>query len=330
MANYIEYDMIKKISIKKQNCYFIIEEDFFLSNEIQKIILTQYKKETYHIIKIHIKLHVDWNMVYHEYQQTELFFKKKVLIITIDKNKCNHETIFHIKNIIQQKNKEIIFILHYINFSYKHDIIFFKNIIGSNQIIINCRYLNIKKTKLWIQKIILNMKINLTEDIIDLLSNFYEKNLLMLFKMLQVLKIINTNKNLTKKYIKNISVNHIQFNINHWIYELFSNHKLQAIKILNYFKKNKYKILYLLQAIKINLIYLIHMKLNYIDQNYFHKHQKKIIFFEKKLKYKIHIKHINYKKIYKIINFLQKIDIYYKTFHHQLLWEKLKILIIIF
>lgn len=331
MTIYAQYNNLKKISIDNIKIYFILEEDFFLSYEIQTIILVHYAKKNFHnIIKISITSDINWNILFHEYQQMNLFKQKKILIVTINKIQNINHTYSKINYILQYNNPNIILILRFLDIHSKNKILFLKNINDKNQIIIHCPYLTIEETKQWVKKKIIKMNININTDVINILSFHYEKNLLMLFKTLQILKIINFNTNLTKKYILGIIKSHKSFNIKNWIHALFAKNKLKAIQILYFLKKKKYKISYLIQSLKNNLIYLIHLKENYIYKNYLNKYNKNIIFDNKNNKYQEILENINYIKIYKIINTLTKIELHNKKFQNELLWEKLKTLILIF
>ncbi|WP_367677017.1 hypothetical protein [Buchnera aphidicola] len=323
--------MIKKITITKINCYFILEEDFFLANEVQEFILQHYKKKQYdYIIKIIIKSNDTWNKVYREYQQTDFFFKKKILLIILKKIKKNYNLYQILQKIQKYNNTNIILLIRITNKNYDNNSIILKNIVTSNQIIIDCPYLTIQYTKIWIRKIIHTIKLNLCSEIIALLSYNYERNLLMLFKILEIFKIISLNHKITKKYVQEILSDNVSFSIKHWIYALFSKNHMQAIRMLNFFKKNKYNISYLIRSIQKNLIYLIHIKENYLYKNYLCSFQQDIIFHDNTLKLKTITKNISYKKIFQTINILKILEINNKNHKHELLWEYIKKIIFIF
>lgn len=330
MISYIKYNMIKKIPVTNINCYFILEEDFFLANEVQKFILHHYKKKKYYIIKIVITSHDTWNKVYQEYQQTNFFFKKKILLIILKTIKTNDNLYQKLQKIKQYNNKNIILLIHITNKNYDNNIILLKKIVTSHQIIIDCPYLTIQNTKIWIKKIIHTMNLNLSSEIISLLSYNYERKLLMLFKILEIFKIISVNHKIKKKYVQEILLDNVSFSIKHWIYALFTKNHIQAIRMLKFFKKKQYNISHLIRSIQKNLIYLIHIKENYLYKNYLYSFQQDIIFYDNKLILKTISKNISYKKIFQIINVLQIIEINNKNHNYELIWEYIKKIIFIF
>ncbi|WP_343128085.1 DNA polymerase III subunit delta [Buchnera aphidicola (Takecallis taiwana)] len=331
MYAYIEYNIIKKIKLTNINCYFILEEDFFIAQEVQTCILKYYQKKNFlHIIKIIIQSHDTWNKVYHEYQQRDFFFQKKILLIIFNKNNIHHNLQYILHQIQKYNNKNIILIIRCNNTHHVNNIITLKKIIQSNQIIIYCPYLTIHCTKQWIKKKIHVMNFCLKSKIIDLLSYHYERNLLMLFKILEILQIINTNTNITTKYIQEIIVDQVSFSIKHWIYALFSKNHIQAVRMLTFFQKVKYNISQLIRALQNNLIHLIHLKEYNIYTKYLNNNKKNIIFYDKTLNLQIIFHNMNYNKIYNIINILTTLEINNKNCKHELLWEYIKKIIFIF
>ncbi|QCI27279.1 hypothetical protein [Buchnera aphidicola] len=308
MNSYIKYNILNKISLNKIHYYCILENNFFIAYEIKKKILNFFlKKKLYHLIKIKITSNIDWNKIYREYQQKDIFKKKKLLLINIYIKKINNYILYTLKNILKYKNKNIILLLNFIKIQYKNNIIFFKKIIQLNKfLIIDCPYLTELETQIWIQEKIKKMNLNLTSKIIIFLSKIYKNNLLFLFKILEVLSLNSYDQIITMKHVKTILNKNITSNIKNWIFLLFSKQKIKAIKTLNLLKNTNYKISYLLRAIQNNLIYYLHINKNYIYKNH------------------------NI-KIYKIFNILTKIEINNKkNKNNPLIWQYLKTLILLF
>ncbi|CAL4043114.1 DNA polymerase III subunit delta [Buchnera aphidicola (Phyllaphis fagi)] len=322
--NHLKNKLIKKIYLY----YFIIGKEFVIYQEIEKIIFKFFKKnELFNKITITINTDTDWEKIYFEYQQQNLFIKKKIIIVTIKDKILNKYTISKIYQIIKYKNKNILLILKLTHCNskkiIKYLISIFNNIEG---IILSCDTLKKQDIETWIIKKIKNIDLNLTYQSIQLLAYYYQKNLLMLIKVLEVLKLISiSNPNLTTKYIqKEIIENCIKFNIINLINTLLSNNRIQSIQILNYFKKTKYDVLHLIQQIQSYLIYFIKIKkeINIISLKYTSNIKNQIF---KKLNYEI-----NPIKIYKIINFLTNIEISIKTYNTRSIWLDLKTLITMF
>ncbi|CAL4322545.1 DNA polymerase III subunit delta [Buchnera aphidicola (Pterocallis alni)] len=318
MNIYIKPKKVKKILLKNfYYNYLIIENNFMISQEIQEKIIKHYNKKKYNtIIQLQVTSKIDFKKIYYEYQQKQLFIKKKILFVTVQ-HIINTNIINSINILLNYGNNNIIlvFILPDLQCRYMY---LLNGLNNTKIIIISCNNISKIKNKIWIIKQTKKMNLHLKNPIIKILSYYYENNLFMLFKILQILKIINPKK-ITTQYIKNIIEDSVYFTFKQLLYSLLLKKKIQYIRILNFFQKNNYNILSLLRYIQKKIILLIELKNKY-KKNTTHNIQKKNKFI---------LENINQKKIYKIIHYLQKIEQNIKKYDNDLIWIYFKMLITI-
>ncbi|MCW5197158.1 DNA polymerase III subunit delta [Buchnera aphidicola] len=327
MINITIHNLEQELKKKIYFYHFIIEKEFVIYQEIKKTILNFCKINNFlHTVYIIIQYNIDWEKIYFEYKQKNFFIKKKIIIVNIKNKVLDLYTIQKIHQITQHKNKNIaiIFELNNLNSNYKipYLIKIFNTIDG---IMILGKKLKTPEIKKWIKKKIINTNVNIKQKTIQILSNYYQNNLLILSKILEIIKIISINNDLkTKNIDEEIIENFIQFKITDFIHELLSKNTIQAIKILNHFKKKKYDKLLLIQKIQTYLIHFVKIQNNMpLNTKQYSSNNINKIF--KKNNY-----HIRNKKLYKIINFLTKIEIKIKKYNTKLFWFNLKILITMF
>ncbi|CAL4322700.1 hypothetical protein [Buchnera aphidicola] len=308
---------IQKITYNSYTNYLIIEQDFFITQQTIKKILHQYFKLKYtYLNKIYLTKKKDLKEINYKFKQQNIFLKKQIFLIEIDKKKIKFDTFNTIKSILNHHIHNNILIVYVKNINQETIIEKIKQLSNSYQIkIIYCQYLSKNETKKWIKKKNQVMKLDLKQSIIDILSYYYERNLLLLYKTLKMLKIISINKKIKTKCVKKIIHDNVNFNIQHLIKSIFQNKKKQITRILNYLQYHKYDINVILRYIQNYLI-------QYIKLKYQKKNDDKNNMNHKNLNYDL-----NHKKLYILIKKLVQLDIDIKKKNKDFLWNQLKIYI---
>ncbi|XBC42553.1 MAG: DNA polymerase III subunit delta [Buchnera aphidicola (Meitanaphis elongallis)] len=199
------------------------------------------------------------------------------------------------------------------------------NIFKLHGTIVYCYTLNTKTLNVWVKNRINYLKINIHEHAKNLLLQFYEKNTLSLYNILNILTLIWPKNLITVKKIQKIISDKAIFTPENWIDAMFSGNFNKTQRILNTFCINNYNQIALMRCLQHNLITILMIQrkksnnINYIfEKQKVHKNRTSLLVsFSNR---------ISFEKIYKSIKLLKKIEINIKKRHEKSMWNQLKIL----
>ncbi len=325
---FIHTEELKK-NIKNLNAFYILlGEDLILLNINTKIILNFAAKKNFkeHYI-ISIEKNTDWTKVINFYHSNNLFFEKKVLIIDLIIKNLNPLLEQNINELFFLKNIDIltIFKFNHLSKRFKNYLLTKKKILNDYMNIIWCFTPNGLNFKNWLKYEIKEKKIQITNNAFLLLYKSYEGNTLFIYNILNMIKIIWPNKNITSRKIINIINKFSIFTPLDWINAIFQNKTEKALYILDNFQKQKYNSFILIRALQKDLLILINIKREkQIKMSVFFKQNN--IFYNRIKFFNFAIKSINFNNFFKVIRILLQIEIKIKEEYNYNVWEALKTL----
>ncbi|BBA84927.1 hypothetical protein [endosymbiont of Pachyrhynchus infernalis] len=324
-------NLLNLVNFNKQ-IFFIILNDFFLTNKIKNILINKiYKLENNNNIYIknyYVNNNSDLFNILYINNNLNIFNKKIIIIINLENLFFFNEKIFNFLNI---KNIDIIIIFILNNNYYNINInIFLNNFKKTNIYFIKENHISYNTFIFLIKNIFIKKyKFNLiSKKTYNLLYLMYENNFIDINKILNYL-CINNKKILNNNDVNKLSkIYFINPNYNSWIFlSIFGYKELSNLNILIIKNsKNNDSFINILKSLKKNLLFII--------SNSFKKENKNYLFINNlDVKYKNiilkNINKLNKNVLYKIIKLMFEIDLFVKNSNYkdeEIIWNKLDLI----
>lgn len=311
---------------KINTCYIFLGDNIVLINKNQDLIFKYANKQGFdEKVIINIEKNIDWKNVFHFYQQSNLFFKKTILVINFTIKKINSVLIKYIYQTSFQSNSDILVILkiNQLPMLYLKD----EKLHACGKIIYcftpySFLFMN------WLKYEIQEKNMKIEKKAIFFLQKNYEGDTLLTDKTLEMLSITWPNVFITIEKIKKIIYDFSIFSPSHWINAILENQKKKALHILNTFYKKQYHSLILIRCLQKDLIILINMKHEKnLNINTFLKNNN--IWNIRLRIFKNAFNRISYDAYCQAIQILVKIEIQIKKKYSNAVWLQLKRLTLI-
>ncbi|XBC38056.1 MAG: DNA polymerase III subunit delta [Buchnera aphidicola (Floraphis choui)] len=322
----INPEQLFPIFFKNLSPYYILigDNDFFIQ-ESKKIIFSIAKKNGFSKFSIvQVEHHINSKYLYSHFENNNLFFKKKIVILDLSKKKITNIVQKQLSHLSTLMNSNLLLIIYKNIKEHKEEIIWF-NMFKLRGTIIYCQNLTKDKLDTWIQYKIQELKINIHTDVKTLLLQFYSGNILFLYNILNILMLIWPNTIITIKKVRNFISDKAIFTIEEWINAMLIGDLNKSMRILNYFCINNYNQIILIRNLQYDLLTILMLQREKLNNNDYILKKRKVLknrysLFKNIANYK------NFKKIHQSINLLTKIEINIKKNYEKNIWNQLKIL----
>lgn len=305
--------------------YVLIGNDEFFIQESKKIIISTAKKHGFTEYTIHtIEYHVDINYLSFAFKIKNIFLKKTIIILNLFDRKLTTKVQKQLSFLSHFINSNLLLIIHKNAREYMEEKIWI-NIFKLNGVIIYCRTIVKEELDIWIEHKKRELQITISSNAKNLLLQCYKKNIVYLYNILNVLKLIWPNSLITTHKIQKIISNVAIFTPEEWIDAILTGNLNKSMKILNNFYIKNYNQITLIRCLQHDLltILMIQRKTS-VTTNYILK--------KRNISKKRHflLTHVANLKSFKIINqsikLLTQIEITIKKKYEKSIWNKLKIL----
>lgn len=204
--------------------------------------------------------HTDWQQIVESSQAISLFSKKILLILQFGDTALTTIISKKLDELTDNLSLDVSLLIALSKITKAQENATWFKALTEHAMMINCNTPGIEQFPQWIKQQLQQRSLNLEQQSIDLLSYYYEGNLLALSQTLEQLKLLYpTGKISYDELAQNINDSAI-FTPYHWIDALIMGKTKRSVHILQQLKMNAIEPLILLRVIQRELILLINLK----------------------------------------------------------------------
>lgn len=241
--------------------YLLVGTESYQQYQIQKQIqhyLTDLGFEQQFIFSIDAQ--TDWNIIYDHCQSLSLFSSKTLLILQFGDNSMSSNIASKLVGLTSQLHQDIALIISINKVTKAQENSAWLKAISDQTLWINCQPLNSESLLHWLKQQAKQLSIELSQSVIERLGYYYEGNLLALSQILEQIKLLYPNGDISFNQIEHIINDVAIFSPYHWIDAILTGKVKRTIHILQQLKANDMEPLILLRTLQKELILLINLK----------------------------------------------------------------------
>lgn len=329
MIEIIASELNKNICKKLENFYFLIgNETFLLQDSQNKIVQAAKNKNFIEIFKFNIEYNTNWQEILDLLSTINLFFKKKILLINMLNIKLNEIMFQRIFQVYKLLHNDIIVIIKINNlFINKIKKEIYKNFIKKITLVF-CDIQEIKNLPQWIVYLSKKMTIQLEKKAKDLISIYYENNIVALYKLFILIKQRwPEEKIISLQQVNQLAIYSAKFTPIDWIESILEGDCNRSLRILKDIYMKDTNLVIMIRLLQKNLILLLNVKsVNItVQKNLFDKYkitQNHRILIQ-------NANHIDENQIFHVVRILNKINKEFPILNSKILFINLEMVSII-
>lgn len=246
---------------KSASVYCITGADILLQNETQDALVSHAAKQGFNDkFSFHIEPKSDWQTIIEASQSMGLFSTKTLLILHFSDVALSSDIHAKLDELTHYLHDDLccIFILPKWQKSIENTKWFKK--IDAKTVLIQCNTPDIAALPNWIKQRAKTAQIDIDDESIQLLSYYYEGNLLALSQILQLLQLLYPQTTITLPRLEDVIYDAAQFTPYHWLDTLLKGQKKRAWHILQQLKREGIEPIILLRILQKELILLLSLQ----------------------------------------------------------------------
>ncbi|WWO97368.1 MAG: DNA polymerase III subunit delta [Candidatus Dasytiphilus stammeri] len=302
----------------RYRCYILAGKDPFLLKESEEIIRKHARKlGLYEYCNVILNIKTDWNELLNNFKKQSLFATTRILRLILS-NKSSHplwkEKLFYLIELLPLYLNIILIIVTKKIFDLD-----FKS-----SVLVYCSTPEVSQLPRWISKRAEKMGLKIERDALNWISYNYERNLLALVQILEMLTLFLPNGIVTLSRIVNIVNDMAHFENIHWVEAVFTGDSDRALHIIHQLRKQGNEISSLCYVLQYHLMILLQLKMSTTTiQVLFNQYR---IIYKRQLLFNKALQRLNIHQIQKSIGLLVEIEVSLKNSHKQipLLWIRLE------
>ncbi|MGD6858631.1 MAG: hypothetical protein ACG0KC_01460 [Enterobacteriaceae bacterium] len=288
MKGIFEVNLANKLNKKKICNYLLFGNSWFLIQENKNIIFKYLKKNKFKKKYSYCIYNNgnNWFEIIKIFYSLDVFEENTVLFLDLKFDFLNVKIKNNLMNILNLNNRNVIFIISYLNKSLS---IIKEFILKTKKklLIVNCSIPKKENIYIWIYKKFISMGLNIKKIYCKFIHFYYENNF---EELLSFIKVFKTTfyKKINFMEIKKVIVYSAKFKILDWIKSIFYRKKNRSLRIINNinFKEKEFKF-NMISIKKFILFFLLYKKKNFnlLNNSFFltENNEKKIFFFLKRI-----------------------------------------------
>lgn len=238
--------------------YLITGNDLLLQNEVQiELSYSALKQGFDEKFSFIITPQTDWQAITECCQSMGLFSSKTRLILQFPETGLTAEHHNHLNTLSTLLHDDLILILVIPKWLKKDENSRWFKQLNDSAVMIHCATPDINQLPAWIKKRAQQLQLNLDYESIQLLSHYYEGNLLALSQILQQLQLLYDSSVITLPRLEDIIQNAAQFTPYHWLDALLKGKKQRTWHILQQLKQEEIEPIILLRILQKELFLLL-------------------------------------------------------------------------
>ncbi|WWO99749.1 MAG: DNA polymerase III subunit delta [Candidatus Dasytiphilus stammeri] len=303
-------------------CYILAGQDPFLLKESEKIIRKHARElgfyEYYNVI---LKLQSDWNEVLNNFKKQSLFTTRRILQLILSDKKFIYLWQEKLFSLIELLRLHLNIILIIIITNQKSS---WFALLKTNVVVVYCNTPERSQLPRWICKRAEKMRLKIEKDALNWICYNYERNLLALVQMLEILALLFPDGIVTLSRIRNILNDMAHFENIHWVEAVLTGDSERAFHIIRQLRKQGNEISSLCYILQHHLIIILQLKISITPLKFLFDQYK--IIYKRQMLFNKALQRLNRDQIQKSLCLLAEIEVSLKEYHEKipLLWMKLE------
>jgi DNA polymerase III subunit delta len=207
-----------------------------------------------------IDAQTDWSTLYDHCQSLSLFSSKTLLILQFGENSISSTIASKLAELTSQLHQDIALIICINKLTKAQENSAWLKVISDQTLWVTCQPLNSESLPNWLNQQAKQLGIGLNPSVIEGLGYYYEGNLLALSQILEQIKLLYPNDDISFNQIEHIINDAAVFSPYHWLDAILAGKVKRTIHILQQLKANDIEPLILLRTLQKELILLINLK----------------------------------------------------------------------
>lgn len=242
-------------------CYLLIGTEPYLQHlaqsQLQKYLRTLEFAEQFIFT---IDAHTDWNKIYDSCQALSLFSNRTLLILQFGENGVNAATTNKLNELVGQLTSDTSIIFSLPKLTKAQENSPWVKALSDHLLWVNCIAPDTSRLPQWLSQHAQQKELILDQPSIELLCYYYEGNLLALSQIIEQLKLLYPEGNISFAQVESNIDDSAVFTPYHWIDAILAGKSKRTLHILQQLKANDFEPLILLRTAQRELLLLINLK----------------------------------------------------------------------
>ena len=304
--------------------YLILGSDPYLQHYAQTKLRKAFKQAQYdEQLSFTINSQTDWSVMYDSCQAMNLFSNKTLLCIDIAEGVLNVSVAAKLNTLCEMLTPDIGLIISMVKITKTQENASWYKALSDQLVVVNCSTPEAAQLPQWIKSYLQQMQIVIESPAIELLSYYYEGNLLALTQLIEQLNLLYPNQTISYEQVESNINDSAIFTPFHWIDAMLSNKAKRATHVLQQLKMNDFEPLILMRIVQRELILLINLKLALIEKSHRQVFDEYRVWQNRRTMYSSYLNRFDIKALFAVLATLAEIEISLKHNNDLPIWDAL-------
>ena len=304
--------------------YLILGSDPYLQHYAQTKLRKAFKQAQYdEQLSFTINSQTDWSVMYDSCQAMNLFSNKTLLCIDIAEGVLNVSVAAKLNTLCEMLTPDIGLIISMVKITKTQENASWYKALSDQLVVVNCSTPEAAQLPQWIKSYLQQMQIAIESPAIELLSYYYEGNLLALTQLIEQLNLLYPNQTISYEQVESNINDSAIFTPFHWIDAMLSHKAKRATHVLQQLKMNDFEPLILMRIIQRELILLINLKLALIEKSPRQVFDEYRVWQNRRSMYSSYLNRFDIKALFALLATLTDIEISLKHNNDLPIWDAL-------
>ncbi len=304
--------------------YLILGSDPYLQHYAQTKLRKAFKQAQYdEQLSFTINSQTDWSVMYDSCQAMNLFSNKTLLCIDIAEGVLNVSVAAKLNTLCEMLTPDIGLIISMVKITKTQENASWYKALSDQLVVVNCSTPEAAQLPQWIKSYLQQMQIAIESPAIELLSYYYEGNLLALTQLIEQLNLLYPNQTISYEQVESNINDSAIFTPFHWIDAMLSNKAKRATHVLQQLKMNDFEPLILMRIVQRELILLINLKLALVEKSHRQVFDEYRVWQNRRTMYSSYLNRFDIKALFAVLATLAEIEISLKHNNDLPIWDAL-------
>ena len=304
--------------------YLILGSDPYLQHYAQTKLRKAFKQAQYdEQLSFTINSQTDWSVMYDSCQAMNLFSNKTLLCIDIAEGVLNVSVAAKLNTLCEMLTPDIGLIISMVKITKTQENASWYKALSDQLVVVNCSTPEAAQLPQWIKSYLQQMQIAIESPAIELLSYYYEGNLLALTQLIEQLNLLYPNQTISYEQVESNINDSAIFTPFHWIDAMLSNKAKRATHVLQQLKMNDFEPLILMRIVQRELILLINLKLALSEKSPRQVFDEYRVWQNRRTMYSSYLNRFDIKALFAVLATLAEIEISLKHNNDLPIWDAL-------
>ena len=304
--------------------YLILDSDPYLKHYVLTELRSAFKRAHYdEQLSFTINAQTDWTAMYDCCQAMNLFSNKTLLCLDIGEGVLNVSVATKLNTLCEMLTPDIGLIISLVKITKTQENAPWYKVLSDKLVVVNCVTPDAAQLPQWIRAYLQQMQMTIEQPAIELLSYYYEGNLLALTQIIEQLKLLYPNQTITYDQVESNINDSAIFTPFHWIDAMIANKAKRAMHVLQQLKMNDFEPLILMRIVQRELILLINLKLALADKSPRQVFDEYRVWQNRRSMYSAYLNRFDIKSLFALLATLTDIEISLKQNNDLSIWDAL-------